>query len=212
MCFAEAYLISSDISSEPVGYDWDYFSLSPQSRGKFIPSGDGFSSELVMFVSDFLSEVDVPDLCFIREAHSRNRSSSMINKMEKKSTAPEIYSFPTPSKMVFGRSSVVRMIRLCTAREKRYGLMVVLWPETNIVDTDQPRTTRKHPQARSSRRLAIMFGRGRSNAGVLVAPKAEFRVDPANDVELARFRNLIWYFISLNCNLSVQPTTFLGQQ
>ena len=50
---------------------------------------------------------------------------------------------------------------------------------------------------------AVMFGRGRTNAGILVAPKAEFRIDPANDVELAVFRNLIWYFISLNYNLSV---------
>jgi hypothetical protein len=47
---------------------------------------------------------------------------------------------------------------------------------------------------------AVMFGRGRSTAGVLVAPKAEFKIDPANDVELARFRNLIWYFMPLNSN------------
>jgi hypothetical protein len=50
---------------------------------------------------------------------------------------------------------------------------------------------------------ALMFGRGRSNAGILVAPKAEFRINPANDVELANFRNLIWYFISLNSSPSV---------
>ena len=39
---------------------------------------------------------------------------------------------------------------------------------------------------------AMVFGRGRFNAGVLVQPKALFEFDPADEKKVAEFRNLIW--------------------
>ncbi|KAI0091717.1 hypothetical protein BDY19DRAFT_904330 [Irpex rosettiformis] len=39
---------------------------------------------------------------------------------------------------------------------------------------------------------AVMFGRGRFNAGVLIDPKPAFKFDPANTEKLAEFRNAIW--------------------
>lgn len=39
---------------------------------------------------------------------------------------------------------------------------------------------------------AVMFGRGRFNAGVIVDPRPEFKFDPEDAEKLAEFRNLIW--------------------
>ncbi|KAJ7655842.1 hypothetical protein DFH06DRAFT_992336 [Mycena polygramma] len=39
---------------------------------------------------------------------------------------------------------------------------------------------------------AVMFGRGRFQAGVVVDPKEDFKIDPSDLVKLAEFRNLIW--------------------
>lgn len=39
---------------------------------------------------------------------------------------------------------------------------------------------------------AVMFGRGRFNAGVLIDPKSDFKFDPTEKDKLADFRNLIW--------------------
>ncbi|KAK0480581.1 hypothetical protein IW261DRAFT_1473414 [Armillaria novae-zelandiae] len=39
---------------------------------------------------------------------------------------------------------------------------------------------------------AVMFGRGYFQAGVLVEPKPQFALDPADETKLANFRNLIW--------------------
>ena len=41
-------------------------------------------------------------------------------------------------------------------------------------------------------KLAVMFGRGRFNPGVIVDPKPEFAFDPENEEKLAEFRNRIW--------------------
>ena len=39
---------------------------------------------------------------------------------------------------------------------------------------------------------AIMFGRGRFNVGVLIAPAEEFAFDPRDEKKLSEYRNLIW--------------------
>jgi len=39
---------------------------------------------------------------------------------------------------------------------------------------------------------AVMFGRGRSNPGVIIDPKPEFAFDPEDWEKLAEFRNKIW--------------------
>ncbi|GJE91046.1 acetyl-CoA synthetase-like protein [Phanerochaete sordida] len=39
---------------------------------------------------------------------------------------------------------------------------------------------------------AVMFGRGRFNAGVLVDPVSQYKFDPADERKLVEFRNLIW--------------------
>ena len=38
----------------------------------------------------------------------------------------------------------------------------------------------------------VMFGRGRSNPGVIIDPKQEFAFDPEDQEKLAEFRNKIW--------------------
>ena len=40
---------------------------------------------------------------------------------------------------------------------------------------------------------AVMFGRGRFNAGVIVDPRQDFVFDPADQGMLIDFRNKIWY-------------------
>ena len=40
---------------------------------------------------------------------------------------------------------------------------------------------------------AVMFGRGRFNAGVIVDPRQDFVFDPADQGKLIDFRNKIWY-------------------
>ena len=40
---------------------------------------------------------------------------------------------------------------------------------------------------------AVMFGRGRFNAGVIVDPRQDFVFDPADQGKLINFRNKIWY-------------------
>ncbi|KAF7349949.1 Acetyl-CoA synthetase-like protein [Mycena venus] len=39
---------------------------------------------------------------------------------------------------------------------------------------------------------SVMFGRGRFQAGVIVDPKPAYKFDPADQVKLAEFRNMIW--------------------
>ncbi|KAJ3532133.1 hypothetical protein NM688_g7469 [Phlebia brevispora] len=39
---------------------------------------------------------------------------------------------------------------------------------------------------------ALMFGRGRFNAGVLIEPKEQYKFDPADQAKLVAFRNAIW--------------------
>ena len=39
---------------------------------------------------------------------------------------------------------------------------------------------------------ACMFGRGRSQTGVLVEPRPEYAIDVTDDEQVAEFRNKIW--------------------
>lgn len=39
---------------------------------------------------------------------------------------------------------------------------------------------------------AVIFGRGRFHAGVLIQPNAPFEFDPRDTQKLINFRNLIW--------------------
>ncbi|GJE93538.1 acetyl-CoA synthetase-like protein [Phanerochaete sordida] len=41
-------------------------------------------------------------------------------------------------------------------------------------------------------RCAVVFGRGKFNAGIVVEPKPEFAFDPADTAKLSEFRNKIW--------------------
>ena len=41
-------------------------------------------------------------------------------------------------------------------------------------------------------KCAVMFGRGKFNAGVIVEPKPEFAFDPIDKQRLSEFRNIIW--------------------
>lgn len=50
----------------------------------------------------------------------------------------------------------------------------------------------QHPYVK----LALMFGRGRFQNGVLIAPKKEYEFDPSDETKLADFRNSIWYDIT----------------
>lgn len=40
---------------------------------------------------------------------------------------------------------------------------------------------------------AVMFGRGKFNAGVLIDPRPAFVFDPTDQGKLVDFRNKIWY-------------------
>ncbi|CCM04238.1 uncharacterized protein FIBRA_06405 [Fibroporia radiculosa] len=40
---------------------------------------------------------------------------------------------------------------------------------------------------------AVIFGRGRFQTGVIIEPRPEFKFDPADEIKLAEFRNMIWY-------------------
>lgn len=51
---------------------------------------------------------------------------------------------------------------------------------------------------------AIMFGRGRFQAGVLVDPKDAFKFDPSDENKLAEFRNLIWPTVTRMNNFAPQ--------
>lgn len=42
---------------------------------------------------------------------------------------------------------------------------------------------------------AVMFGRGRSQPGVLIEPKPEYAIDPKDSNALAQFRNKIWPYV-----------------
>lgn len=48
---------------------------------------------------------------------------------------------------------------------------------------------------------AVMFGRGRFNAGVLIDPKPTFKFDPTDTEKLAEFRNAIWYVVTVMCHI-----------
>ena len=41
-------------------------------------------------------------------------------------------------------------------------------------------------------KLAVMFGRGRFNPGIIVDPKPELVFDPEDQEKLAELRNMIW--------------------
>lgn len=39
---------------------------------------------------------------------------------------------------------------------------------------------------------AVMFGRGREQAGILIEPAPQFEIDPNDEAALIDFRNKIW--------------------
>lgn len=42
---------------------------------------------------------------------------------------------------------------------------------------------------------AVVFGRGREQAGILLEPRAQFAINPENEAEVAAFRNKVWYVV-----------------
>ena len=40
---------------------------------------------------------------------------------------------------------------------------------------------------------AVMFGRTRLQPGLLLEPAPGFEIDPRDETQLAKFRNLVWY-------------------
>lgn len=42
-------------------------------------------------------------------------------------------------------------------------------------------------------KAAVMFGRGKFNAGVIIDPFPQYAFDPADTTKLAEFRNKIWW-------------------
>ena len=40
---------------------------------------------------------------------------------------------------------------------------------------------------------AVVFGRGREQAGVLVEPRPDFAIDPKDEAAVVAFRNEVWY-------------------
>jgi long-subunit acyl-CoA synthetase (AMP-forming) len=61
-------------------------------------------------------------------------------------------------------------------------------------------------------RGAVMFGRGRNQVGVLVETDTVHAFDPANEVALAAFRNLIWYTTLLSTSMSMLIWRTTGQR
>lgn len=39
---------------------------------------------------------------------------------------------------------------------------------------------------------AVMFGRGKSEPGVILEPTPEFAFDPVDETKLAEYRNIVW--------------------
>jgi long-subunit acyl-CoA synthetase (AMP-forming) len=39
---------------------------------------------------------------------------------------------------------------------------------------------------------AVMFGRERNQVGVLIEPNPQYKLDPSDEQQVARFRNKIW--------------------
>lgn len=44
---------------------------------------------------------------------------------------------------------------------------------------------------------AVVFGRGRPQAGILVEPKSDYAFNPIGERELAEFRNKLWCVLEL---------------
>ena len=58
---------------------------------------------------------------------------------------------------------------------------------------------------------AVMFGRGRTQCGILIEPAPEYAIDPNDPESLPEFRNKVWYVV-LCCMLdAVSSEEMAGQ-
>lgn len=55
---------------------------------------------------------------------------------------------------------------------------------------------------------ALMFGRGRFNAGILIDPTPSDVFDPRDEDQLAAYRNKIWFVFTMNVSVSFAYTSF----
>lgn len=58
---------------------------------------------------------------------------------------------------------------------------------------------------------AVMFGRGREQAGVLIEPTREYAIPPGDDKALAEFRNRIWYVFVFAFMSNTRLMDYAGQ-
>ena len=67
----------------------------------------------------------------------------------------------------------------------------LIYPTENIMKQD--------PHVNS----AVMFGRGKFNAGILVDPASGYGFDPSDPVKLEKFRNDIWLVLLVIFNFKL---------
>ena len=54
---------------------------------------------------------------------------------------------------------------------------------------------------------AVMFGRARTQCGLLVEPHPDHAVDPTDEAALVAFRNKIWYVLRASCRITMCALT-----
>ncbi len=193
-------------------YDWDYFEFPKCITPEMVPNGNN--------LHEFVMVVRFVPLSSCHRSHFALQKNDFgvpsvintkINGINAYATSDLLMPHPTKPGLwkIFGRaddqiihntgekvSSSIYLLRVlkfgrtiadepCTA-----GYMFPTYMYTNAdgvcVSTESMLNQDHHVSA------AVMFGRGQFQAGVLVEPKPQFALDPADETKLANFRNLIW--------------------
>ena len=79
-------------------------------------------------------------------------------------------------------------------RGERCALLTFGLPGEKIVPIPQENHIVSSPLAIG----AVMFGWGKPQPGILIEPSAAYALDPTNEAELVKYRNLIWCVKSLS--------------
>ncbi|EKM49937.1 uncharacterized protein PHACADRAFT_213717 [Phanerochaete carnosa HHB-10118-sp] len=142
--------------------DWQYFAIARNIKAHFEPDGDGHY-EFIAVSSTFQKP------CV---------ENTEVDGVPAYATSDLL--IPHPTKPGFWRIYGRKDDQIMHSTGEKASIVTNPGPLEKILCTD-PRV-----------QAAVMFGRGKFNAGVLIDPRPPHKFDPADQDKLADFRNLIW--------------------
>jgi hypothetical protein len=166
-------VIGRILSSRGSPAEWAWFEFHSSVTPRWMPQGDGtYELQVLNSEKHKLSVENLPDA----------RGYSTKDLFVPHLTKDGLWKMRVPS----------RFVECCRIDDihsvSRADDVVILANGEKIVPGPTEGTVLAHPSVRG----AVMFGRARNQAGLLIEPAEHHEFDPADEVALAAFRNEIW--------------------